>query len=1343
MINFLSARVVAFFTLMAVSIPSVAQFLMTHTEPAQNATGVPVNKAIVLEFSLDIDPASAANSFAVVSKLRGMLPFAVSVSGNSATLTPAVTFVPAEEIGVTVFTTLKSTTAISLTSATTFVFLAIPQPSFTTPPNFVERPSGNVGGHASMAPVDMDKDNDIDICFLSSAIGWFENDGTGNFTKRVVATPESFPNRITPVDIDRDGDIDFVTTSSYAGILIYTNDGAQNFGLAATISGNSISEIDIVDFNKDGLPDIVYSGRELINQEYINGTYVLYNEGGVTFSKTKINSFMNFSTKCADMDNDGDWDIVQNHMGSDLNYVLNEASQFTTSTILTDSKYIEDFDLVDLNNDQYIDIIVSRSGKVEAWLNNGSQQFTEKLIESDIRLYSSVGDFDGDGDMDIVIIDGNYIYTMFENDGAANFARRAVAPPLDDVFYPTKGVNSDFDGDGDLDFVSSPRNGPLIYFENSIFPFEKDATAEMAAIQGGDADWGDFDSDGDLDLLTTGLKEGKPATALYENRDGQFVERQTSMTHVYYGSGDWGDFDKDGDLDILIIGASTFSTDERNPTSCIYINDGGTFNLLESSTLQLPKAWHGEARWADFDNDGWLDIVCNANGSSSIYQSDGKGNFIKKYELPSLFTDGNVATGDYDNDGDLDVAVSGWRGNDELGALLKVFRNDGEFKFHDIGGEFVGRIGGNLSWSDMDSDGDLDLVVSGQRRFPSGSGIPSLTVYENEEGAFKAIDNGDPLYHTDNEGTSATGDFNNDGIPDVIASTQGGSSYAPALTLLMNDGHGVLEAHDVYLPKIASRVINWVDYDRDHDLDFFAGSALIKNNVQVKNTPPSPPAHVQVDSVYNNTIYFQWSAGTDAETKSAGLSHQLYVGTELYAQNIVNSNSDLATGFRRVAEPGNSGTVARVGGLAGGVYFYGVQAVDASFEGSPFAVAEILVVAIHGAPAACRGFNTSYVAKPAGNYTWDVTGGTILSGQGADSLVVQWNSPGKGYIKLSNDLGFENTLEILIDEMPQPVIVGDSTLCTGAHAYSVKDDLTDTTEWNIPNGHSLQKQIENTASINWKEAGTYDLIVKAFSAHKGCFTYDTLQVMIDERPSVTISPNSIFTCHDETEDYWSASPNPFWEVFNGRLVESEGQTISIQWVNIGEGTVIAYEKSAREFCTEYDTLTVTVSPVPEKPSLSLLQDTIIVSSPSPTGYYKWYYNDELALSGNYRGVIPLLAGTFVVEVFNSFGCGSKSDPFGFLVTGVEEIPWETAEESFTVYPNPAGTTTSWRLPNGNIGDCDLEIYSMSGALAERYSYRKGEHSQSGEIDISHLRPGVYMIELKTKTVTFRRRLIKR
>lgn len=1335
MMNLLTARPVAVFALIAVAIPSVAQFSMTNTDPAQNATDVPVNMTIMLEFSLDIDPVSAANSFAVVSKLRGMLPFTVSVSGNSATLTPAVAFVPSEEIGVTIFTTLKSTTAIPLTSPRTFVFLATTQPSFTTPPNFVEREVGNVGGHASMAPVDMDKDNDIDICFLGTSIGWLENDGAGNFTKRVVAVPEGAPNRITPIDIDRDGDIDFVTTTTFDGILIYTNDGAQNFGLAATINGNSIDKIDIVDFNGDGLPDLVYSGRELINQEYINGTYILYNEGGVTFSKTKISSSMNYSTRCADMDNDGDFDIIQNHQGSELNYVLNTDTHFTTSAIFTESNYyIEDFDLADLNNDQYLDIVVSRSGNVEIWLNQGSQQFTQKLIESSIALYSSVGDFDGDHDLDIVIIDGNYIYTMFENDGTANFVRQAVAPPLDGVFYPTKGVNADFDGDGDLDFVASPQNGPLIYFENSILPFAKDVTAEIISLEVGDADWGDFDNDGDLDLLATGIHENEPATALYENQEGQFVERQTSLPPSFAGSVDWGDFDKDGDLDILLIGAAMINIDERNPMSYIYVNDGGSFNLLQSSTLQLPKAWHGEARWADFDNDGWLDIVYNANGSSSIYQSDGNGNFTIKYELPHLFTHGNVATGDYDNDGDLDVAVSGWRGNDELGAMLKVFRNDGQFEFHDIQGEFVGRIGGNLSWSDMDMDGDLDLVVSGETRFSGGGGVPSVTVYEQSNGAFKAVDNGEPLYHTDTEGTTATGDFDNDGIPDVIASTQGSSSYAPAMTLLKNDGHGVLNVHDVYLPKIVSRVINCVDYDQDHDLDLFAGSALIRNNVDVKNTPPSPPALVQVDSVYNNTIYFQWSAGNDAETNAAGLSHQLYVGTESHAQNIVNSNSELATGFRRVAEPGNSGTVARVGGLTGGVYYYGVQAVDASFEGSPFSVGEILVVAIHGAPAACSGFNASYVAKPAGNYTWDVTGGTIVSGQGADALVVHWGSPGKGYIKLSNGAGFENTLEVHIDEMPQPVIVGDPTVCTGVHPFSVTDDLTDVTEWNFPNVHALQNQVENTASINWKEAGDYNLIVKAFSANKGCFTYDTLQVMIDQRPSVTISVNSIFSCQEKTEEYRTASSNPVWEVINGQRVESEGQTISIRWGNIGEGTVIAYEKSLREFCTDYDTLTVTVSPIPVKPSLSLLQDTIIVSSPSPTGNYKWYYNGELALSGNYRGVIPVLAGTFVVEVFNSFGCGSKSDPFDFLVTD---------DESFTVYPNPAGMTTSWRLTKGNVGDCDLEIYSMSGSMTGRFSYRKGEHSQSGEIDISHLRPGIYVIELKTKTVTYRRRLIKR
>jgi hypothetical protein len=322
---------------------------------------------------------------------------------------------------------------------------------------------------------------------------------------------------------------------------------------------------------------------------------------------------------------------------------------------------------------------------------------------------------------------------------------------------------------------------------------------------------------------------------------------------------------------------------------------------------------------ADFNNDGHLDIVFNGADYAGIYSGDGQGNFLKQVDFPFSASWANVDVGDFDKDGDLDIAVSGYTG----GTILGVLRNDSNFDFSNVSGDFIARFGGNISWSDVDNDGDLDVVASGMQRNENGNTAPAITVYRNLGNSFSAIENTEFLYQGDEEGTTVMGDYDNDGVPDLLATTSGGSSYEPDMNLFRNTGTGDLKISSIVLPNLALHSVNWIDIDRDHDLDIFANSRMLINNVQKANSTPAPPSNVAVDSVYNNSIYFHWDAGQDAETPNPGLSYQIYAGTESGRQNIVNSNSHLNTGFRKVVELGRlKGKHATIEDLFGGNYFF-------------------------------------------------------------------------------------------------------------------------------------------------------------------------------------------------------------------------------------------------------------------------------------------------------------------------------------------------------------------------------------------------------------------------------------
>jgi len=177
-----SVSIVSILALFLISFQSSAQLSLTVTDPGRNETGVSLNTIIILQFSADVDPATTPISFSVQSNLRGRLPVVINTSGNSVTLTPAFPFLPAEEIWVTVLSTLKSTSANPLTAPTAFQFSTAPQPPTSIPPNFVERELSDFGsdGVKTTAPADVDKDGDIDICYLGwssgSPVGWLEND---------------------------------------------------------------------------------------------------------------------------------------------------------------------------------------------------------------------------------------------------------------------------------------------------------------------------------------------------------------------------------------------------------------------------------------------------------------------------------------------------------------------------------------------------------------------------------------------------------------------------------------------------------------------------------------------------------------------------------------------------------------------------------------------------------------------------------------------------------------------------------------------------------------------------------------------------------------------------------------------------------------------------------------------------------------------------------------------------------------------------------------------------------------------------------------------------------------
>jgi hypothetical protein len=160
---------------------------------------------------------------------------------------------------------------------------------------------------------------------------------------------------------------------------------------------------------------------------------------------------------------------------------------------------------------------------------------------------------------------------------------------------------------------------------------------------------------------------------LYRNDGGgAFTDVGAGLTGVGRGSVAWGDVDNDGDLDILLTGSTRHSS-PYDPVSTVYRNDGGVSGFTDVGA-GLTGVWASAVAWGDYDNDGDLDILLTGRDSggtyvSKVYRNDGASGFTDIGAGMAGVSYSSVAWGDYDNDGDLDILLTGY-------GVSKVYRNN-------------------------------------------------------------------------------------------------------------------------------------------------------------------------------------------------------------------------------------------------------------------------------------------------------------------------------------------------------------------------------------------------------------------------------------------------------------------------------------------------------------------------------------------------------------------------------------------------------------------------------------------------------------------------------------------
>jgi len=356
-------------------------------------------------------------------------------------------------------------------------------------------------------------------------------------------------------------------------------------------------------------------------------------------------------------------------------------------------------------------------------VHGSNQSFTTPIFTLVTNLtavaFGSVawGDYDNDGRLDILLTGGfdlgSVRHDVWRNTGNGFTRTNAVASGA----YDTSVAWGDFNNDGRLDIllIAGDTFNPLAggVFQNFGSTFG--LVPGPPPVFPGSVAWGDYDNDGRLDILLTGATNlGSSSAAIsqiWRNVGSGFVNIEAGLPGVSQGSAAWGDYDNDERLDILLTGQNTNGI----LLSQIWRNTGGGFTNIKAG---LPGVSADSSSWADYDNDGRLDILLTGFSTNSpisqIWRNTGHGFTNINAGLPGVVF-GSAAWGDYDNDGRLDILLTGTTNTVDpefSPGISQIWRNTAT-GFTNIDAGLPGVLGGSVAWGDYDNDGRLDILLAG------------------------------------------------------------------------------------------------------------------------------------------------------------------------------------------------------------------------------------------------------------------------------------------------------------------------------------------------------------------------------------------------------------------------------------------------------------------------------------------------------------------------------------------------------------------------------------------------------------------------------------------------------
>ena len=399
-------------------------------------------------------------------------------------------------------------------------------------------------------------------------------------------------------------------------------------------------------------------------------------------------------------------------LAAGLNYELAVSDNISQIYYVAGGVTVADYD-----GDGWDDFFVShamQSGKL--FRNNQDGTFVDRTLEgigvlNTIQLGGLFFDMDADGDKDLLLsetkIENDFVRVL-TNDGDGTFTQN-INSGIRFSRFTSSFSAGDYDADGDLDLLSAhwvlrllDQNGKYLWKNDGAGHFVDDtdrlAPRRSEGHYGGQElsftpNFADIDGDNDLDILISSDFE---TSQVLSNQGGVFNDVTTGVISDENGMGAAiGDYDNDGDLDWFVTsiwnpveGKGYVGGESGNR---LYNNNGsGTFSDVTEIAGVREGYWGWGACFADFNNDGWLDLF-HTNGMtvgldivedvlkqfskdpSRLFINNKEGGFIERseeYGLSHVGQGRGISCFDYDHDGDVDILIA------NNGAAPNLYRNN-------------------------------------------------------------------------------------------------------------------------------------------------------------------------------------------------------------------------------------------------------------------------------------------------------------------------------------------------------------------------------------------------------------------------------------------------------------------------------------------------------------------------------------------------------------------------------------------------------------------------------------------------------------------------------------------